>query len=124
MSKVALVKCDSYDFYKVKKAIKRGIDLIGGISKFGFNKIAVSKNAIPIKATTSPNILATVRVEPKYNKSPAIRPIKRVRVRLDIPVPSSAPATPPRIFPASKAALPKIIAPKTSKTITIPVIFP
>ena len=32
--KVALIKCDSYDFNKVKSAINRGIDLLGGIDSF------------------------------------------------------------------------------------------
>lgn len=34
MSKVALVKCESYDYSEVKDAIKKGIDLVGGINKF------------------------------------------------------------------------------------------
>lgn len=34
MSKVALIKCDSYDLNKVKDAINRGIDLLGGINSF------------------------------------------------------------------------------------------
>ena len=38
MSKVALVKCESYEYNEVKKAVKRGIDLIGGVNKFADKK--------------------------------------------------------------------------------------
>ena len=34
MSKVALVRCESYDTDQVKKAVKRGLDLLGGASEF------------------------------------------------------------------------------------------
>ncbi|MCP4134563.1 MAG: DUF362 domain-containing protein [bacterium] len=34
MSKVALVRCDSYDFSAVKKAVEQGITLIGGVEQF------------------------------------------------------------------------------------------
>ena len=33
-SKVALVRCDSYDYDKVKNAVNRGVDLIGGVDRF------------------------------------------------------------------------------------------
>ena len=33
MSKVALVKCDGYNYEKVKAVVKKGIGLIGGVEK-------------------------------------------------------------------------------------------
>jgi len=34
MSTVALIKCESYDLSDVKDAVKKGINLLGGVSKF------------------------------------------------------------------------------------------
>ena len=34
MSKVALIKCESYDYDEVKQSVKKGISLLGGISLF------------------------------------------------------------------------------------------
>lgn len=34
MSKVAVIRCESYQYDEVKKAVKRGLDLIGGIQSF------------------------------------------------------------------------------------------
>jgi len=34
MSKVALIRCESYDYDAVKSAVKRGLDLIGGPHRF------------------------------------------------------------------------------------------
>lgn len=34
MSRVVLVRCDSYDCAKVKEAVKKGVDLLGGVEKF------------------------------------------------------------------------------------------
>lgn len=34
MSKVALIRCESYDIEEVRRAVKRGLDLLGGTSKF------------------------------------------------------------------------------------------
>jgi len=34
MSKVVLIRCESYDYDEVKKAIVRGLGLIGGAEKF------------------------------------------------------------------------------------------
>jgi uncharacterized protein (DUF362 family) len=34
MSKVALIRCESYDYDEVKKAVARGLGLIGGTEKF------------------------------------------------------------------------------------------
>ena len=34
MSKVALIRCESYDYNEVKKAVIRGIELIGSAGKF------------------------------------------------------------------------------------------
>lgn len=33
-SKVAIVRCESYDYIEVKKAVRRGINLLGGASRF------------------------------------------------------------------------------------------
>lgn len=34
MSKVAIIRCESYEYNEVKKAIKKGIDLLGGVHNF------------------------------------------------------------------------------------------
>jgi uncharacterized protein (DUF362 family) len=34
MAKVALIRCESYDYEQVKKSVERGLDLVGGISAF------------------------------------------------------------------------------------------
>ena len=34
MSKVAIIRCESYEYSEVKKAVQRGIDLLGGAGKF------------------------------------------------------------------------------------------
>ncbi len=34
MSKVALIRCESYDINQVRAAVRRGVDLVGGASKF------------------------------------------------------------------------------------------
>jgi len=49
MSKVALIRCDSYDYDKVLPAVKRGIDLLGGAGAF-----AKKKQKLLLK----PNLLA------------------------------------------------------------------
>jgi len=58
-SKVILIKCDSYDEAKVRLAVKRGIDLLGGISCFAKpgEKIVLKPNLLagdpPEKAVTT-----------------------------------------------------------------------
>ena len=67
MKQVALVKCDSYDYRAVKKAVDKGIGLIGGIGKFAEKdeKILLKPNllssAVPEKCvTTHPAVLKAV----------------------------------------------------------------
>lgn len=63
MSKVAIIKCDSYDYSKVKKAVDRGIDLIGGANQF-----AKPSERILLK----PNLLATDPPEKCSTTNPAV----------------------------------------------------
>lgn len=63
MSEVALVKCDSYDNEKVKDAIIKGIDLLGGISKFA---------SIGEKIILKPNFLASAQPEKCVTTHPSI----------------------------------------------------
>ena len=67
MSKVALVRCESYEYNKVKEAVKKGIDLIGGMSKFSNKneKILLKPNLLmgfaPEKCvTTHPSVFKAV----------------------------------------------------------------
>jgi len=67
MSKVALIRCESYDYNTVKSAIKRGLDLIGGPHKFAApdEKILLKPNLVsadpPEKcATTHPSVFKAV----------------------------------------------------------------
>ncbi len=65
-SKVALIKCDNYDEAKVSLAVKRGIDLLGGISCFAKpgEKIVLKPNLLagdpPEKAVTTHPIVFKV----------------------------------------------------------------
>lgn len=67
MSKVAIIKCDNYKLENVKKAIERGLNLLGGINKF-VNKddnILLKPNMLSAKSsdkhvTTHPAILEAV----------------------------------------------------------------
>lgn len=63
MSKVALVKCDSYDYNKVKDAVKKGIDLIGGIKKI---------TNINEKILLKPNLLMGFAPEKCVTTHPAV----------------------------------------------------
>ncbi len=67
MSKVALVRCKSYDYEQVKTAVQRGIDLLGGPSVFvkPGEKILLKPNwimAVPPEkaATTHPTVFKSV----------------------------------------------------------------
>jgi len=67
MSKVAIIKCSSYNDYEVKSSIIKGIDLLGGINKFikPGEKILIKPNILvgdnPKKATTTnPAVLKSV----------------------------------------------------------------
>jgi len=63
MSKVALVKCGSYDEIEVKKSLKKGLDLLGGINKFveKDQKVLLKLNLltgdVPEKCTTTNPII-------------------------------------------------------------------
>ena len=84
MSKVALVRCESYDNEEVKAAVQRGIDLLGGARQFAATgeKILLKPNwimAVPPErcATTHPavfkavcEILQSVGAELSYGDSP------------------------------------------------------
>ena len=61
--KVALIKCDSYDLNKVKSAINRGIDLLGGIDSF----IKYGD-----KILLKPNLLASESAEKSVTTHPIV----------------------------------------------------
>jgi uncharacterized protein (DUF362 family)/NAD-dependent dihydropyrimidine dehydrogenase PreA subunit len=63
MSKVVIIKCSSYDYNTVLNSVKRGIDLLGGISKF-----AGKDEKILLK----PNILSGVNPEKCVSTNPAV----------------------------------------------------
>lgn len=63
MSKVALVKCDSYDYVAVKAAVIKGLDLIGGASAF-----AKANEKILLK----PNLLSADPPEKCVTTHPAV----------------------------------------------------
>ncbi|MEI6277163.1 MAG: DUF362 domain-containing protein [Prolixibacteraceae bacterium] len=87
MSKVALVRCEDYDFQKVRDAVKRGIDLLGGAEKFvkPGEKILFKPNWLvadpPEKLTTTHptvframlEVFATTGAVFSYGDSPAIQ---------------------------------------------------
>lgn len=86
MSKVALIRCESYDYSVVKASVKKGIELLGGINQFvqPGEKILLKPNLLtadlPEKcATTHPavfkavaEILKEAGVVLTYGDSPAI----------------------------------------------------
>ena len=59
MAEVVLVRCESYDTEEVEAAIRRGIDLLGGVKRFAKNgeKILLKPNLLaadpPEKCTTT-----------------------------------------------------------------------
>jgi uncharacterized protein (DUF362 family)/NAD-dependent dihydropyrimidine dehydrogenase PreA subunit len=63
MSDVALVKCDSYDNDRVKEAVIKGIDLLGGIGNF------VKKRE---KIILKPNFISSARPEKCVTTHPSI----------------------------------------------------
>jgi len=67
MSKVVLVRCETYDDHRVKQAVEKGIDLLGGVEKFANNgeKILLKPNLlvgeVPEKCvTTHPAVFKAV----------------------------------------------------------------
>lgn len=86
MSKVALLRCESYNYEEVKEAVKRGFELLGGAHKFcrPKEKILLKPNIligdVPEKcATTHPAVVKAVAellleagVKVSYGDSPAI----------------------------------------------------
>lgn len=86
MSKVALIRCENYDYVKVKAAIQKGIDLMGGAAAFvkPGEKILLKPNwiqAVPPEkcATTHPAVFRAVAeifkscgVSLTYGDSPAL----------------------------------------------------
>ena len=67
MSEVALIRCETYDFAEVKEAVRRGIELIGGIDQFvkPSEKILLKPNLLsadpPEKCvTTHPSVFRAV----------------------------------------------------------------
>lgn len=62
-SAVAVIRCDSYDEQKVHRAVKRGIDLLGGAGCFVEN---------PEKIVLKPNVLAGDRPEQCTTTHPAV----------------------------------------------------
>jgi uncharacterized protein (DUF362 family)/Pyruvate/2-oxoacid:ferredoxin oxidoreductase delta subunit len=109
MSKVVLIRCESYEYEIVKKSIERGLFLLGGVSQFvqpGDNillKPNLLAGAAPEKCvTTHPSvfkavaeILITAGIHVSYGDSPAIGKtekaakkagLARVAEALDIPL--------------------------------------
>ncbi len=86
MAKVALVRCESYDYEQVHKAVERGLDLIGGILSFvgeGENillKPNLLVGEVPDRCvTTNPSVFEAVAqalikagVTLSYGDSPAV----------------------------------------------------
>jgi len=62
-SKVAVIKCDSYEYREVKASVKRGIDLLGGISSF----LKKGKEVL-----LKPNLLAGDSPEKAVTTHPAV----------------------------------------------------
>lgn len=67
MSKVALIRCESYDYDAVKSAVKRGLDLIGGPHRFAApnEKILLKPNLLSADppercSTTHPSVFKAV----------------------------------------------------------------
>ncbi|SRR6056297_1272662 len=67
MSKVAVIKCDEYKLEEVKKAIRRGLDLLGGIERFvkKDDKVLLKPNMLSAKeaskhVTTHPTVLESI----------------------------------------------------------------
>lgn len=67
MSKVAIIQCDSYDSVKVKEAVEKGLNLIGGIGQFveEGEKILLKPNMLAADApercsTTNPAVFRAV----------------------------------------------------------------
>jgi uncharacterized protein (DUF362 family)/ferredoxin len=85
MSKVVLIRCDSYDYDQVKAAVQKGIDLLGGAGKFAKpgEKILLKVNLLVGKepdkcVTTHPAVmkavgeaLATTGAKLYYGDSPS-----------------------------------------------------
>ncbi len=77
MSKVAIIKCSSYDEDKVYQSVLKGIDLLGGISQFvgKDEKILLKPNMLvgadPSKATTTHpsifNAISKILIDGGYN---------------------------------------------------------
>ncbi len=63
MAKVSIAKCDSYNKEEVYKAVKKAVDLIGGIEKF------VKKDQ---KVLLKPNLLSASKVEKRITTDPAV----------------------------------------------------
>ena len=85
--KVAVVRCDSYDGDMVYEALRRGIDLLGGLSVFASpgERILVKPNALaaekPDRAvTTHPAVFGAVTSE-----TPAMMPLTSASVTVLAP---------------------------------------
>jgi len=92
MSKVALVRCESYNYDEVKKAIDKGLELLGGVEKFCSpnEKLLLKPNLLATDtstkcATTNPEVFKAVATAFKgqcasltYGDSPAFQSPKSV----------------------------------------------
>jgi uncharacterized protein (DUF362 family)/NAD-dependent dihydropyrimidine dehydrogenase PreA subunit len=86
MSKVALVRCETYEYSKVKNAVAKGINLLGGVDKFAKDgekillKPSLLAGELPEKCvTTHPSVFKAVAeifkstgAKINYGDSPAI----------------------------------------------------
>ena len=88
--KVALIKCDSYDLNKVKNAINRGIDLLGGIDAFikDGDKILLKPNLLASESaeksvTTHPIVFeAIISILQEKSKEKNIKKISSIIYKL------------------------------------------
>ncbi len=86
MSKVAIVRCESYDYGEIKKSVHRGIKLLGGISRFAHkgNKILLKPNLLtgdrpercvtthPLVFEAVAELLLTTGAKVSYGDSPPL----------------------------------------------------
>lgn len=70
-------------------------------AKDGFMITAVVRKQIPIIATITPKVCAITLVDPNQSSRKAAVPISSVRMTVEISEINAAPATPPKMLPAS-----------------------
>ena len=46
MSKVALIRCESYEYGDVKRAVRQGINFVGGVRRFAAQDESIASSAV------------------------------------------------------------------------------